>query len=56
MLLQESLVVVEYPKKLGHLIRDTLGPLHKLKDRRYGRTYIAVYGPGDGSQEGEVED
>ncbi|GAB4824003.1 hypothetical protein N2152v2_011049 [Parachlorella kessleri] len=52
---EESLVVVEYPKKLGHLIRDTLGPLQKLRDRRYGRTYIAVYGPGDGSQEGEEE-
>lgn len=43
--LQESIVIVEYPKKLAALVRPTLGPLEKLRDRRYGRTYLAIYGP-----------
>lgn len=43
--LQESIVIVEYPKKLASLVRPTLGPLEKLRDRRYGRTYMAIYGP-----------
>ena len=38
-------MVVEYPKKLGHLVPPTLGPLTKLRDRRYGRTLLAIYGP-----------
>ncbi len=42
---QESIVIVEYPKKLAALVRPTLGPLEKLRDRRYGRTYLAIYGP-----------
>ncbi|KAI3438534.1 hypothetical protein D9Q98_000962 [Chlorella vulgaris] len=42
---EESIVIVEYPKKLASLIRDKLGPLEKLRDRRYGRTYMAIYGP-----------
>ena len=42
---QESIVIVEYPKKLASLVRERLGPLEKLRDRRYGRTYLAVYGP-----------
>ena len=44
-LFQESIVIVEYPKKLASLVRPTLGPLEKLRDRRYGRTYLAIYGP-----------
>ena len=44
-LLQESIVIVEYPKKLASLVRERLGPLEKLRDRRYGRTYLAIYGP-----------
>ncbi|PSC76281.1 peptide deformylase [Micractinium conductrix] len=42
---EESIVIVEYPKKLAALVRPTLGPLHKLRDRRYGRTFLAIYGP-----------
>lgn len=42
---EESIVIVEYPKKLASLVRPTLGPLEKLRDRRYGRTYLAIYGP-----------
>lgn len=41
----QSVVLVEYPKKLVAQVRDTIGPLVKLRDRRYGRTYIALYGP-----------
>ena len=32
--LQETVVVVEYPKRLSHLIPERLGPLDKLRDRR----------------------
>jgi len=42
-----SIIVVEYPKKVVKEIRDRIGPLTKLRDRRYGRTLIAIYGPGD---------
>lgn len=40
-----SLVVVEYPKAESKSIADQLGPLVKLRDRRYGRTHVAIYGP-----------
>lgn len=43
----DSIVVVEYAKRLSHAIRDTIGPLHKIRDKRYGRTFVAVYGPTD---------
>ncbi|KAL0037059.1 hypothetical protein WJX77_011070 [Trebouxia sp. C0004] len=43
----ESIVIVEYAKRLSDVIRDTIGPLHKIRDKRYGRTYVAVYGPTD---------
>lgn len=42
-------MIVEYPKKLTALVRPTLGPLHKLRDRRYGRTFLAIYGPPSAS-------
>ena len=42
---QESIVIVGYPKKLASLVRERMGPLEKLRDRRYGRTYLAIYGP-----------
>lgn len=48
---QESIVVVEYPKKLASLVRQRLGPLEKLRDRRYGRTYMAIYGPAEQEDE-----
>ena len=41
----DSLVVVEYPKLLRNKMRETLGPLHRIRDKRYGRTFVAVYGP-----------
>lgn len=43
----ESIVIVEYAKRLSDVIRDTIGPLNKIRDKRYGRTYVAVYGPSD---------
>lgn len=43
-------MIVEYPKKLASLVRPTLGPLHKLRDRRYGRTYLAIYGPAEADE------
>ncbi len=47
-----SIVLVEYPKQLAHEVRDEMKPLKKIKDRKYGRTYLAVYGPADA----EVDD
>eukprot|EP01023_Acetabularia_acetabulum_P016652 TRINITY_DN18231_c0_g1_i1.p2 TRINITY_DN18231_c0_g1~~TRINITY_DN18231_c0_g1_i1.p2 ORF type:complete len:173 (-),score=27.16 TRINITY_DN18231_c0_g1_i1:241-759(-) len=40
-----SLVFIEYPKSLADQLRDTLGPLVRIKDKNYGRTQLAVYGP-----------
>ncbi|GBG81183.1 hypothetical protein CBR_g31858 [Chara braunii] len=37
--------IVEYPRKSKSEILDRCGPLHKIRDRRYGRTNVAVYGP-----------
>ncbi len=43
----ETIVVVEYAKRLSDVIQDTIGPLQKIRDKRYGRTFVAVYGPTD---------
>eukprot|EP00803_Ostreobium_quekettii_P005789 evm.model.scf_236.2 EVM.evm.TU.scf_236.2 scf_236:42268-51322(+) len=40
-----SFLFMEYPRQLKQQIRENLGPLVKMKDREYGRTYLAVYGP-----------
>ncbi|CAI5472885.1 unnamed protein product [Closterium sp. Yama58-4] len=42
---QETCMVVEYPIKTRDEILDTCGPLYKIKDRKYGRTNVAIYGP-----------
>eukprot|EP00899_Mesostigma_viride_P013982 jgi/Mesvir1/22585/Mv05006-RA.1 len=42
-----TIVIVEYPKKFRVDLPDTLGPLTKVRDRKYGRTFIALYGPVD---------
>ena len=52
----ESIVIVEYPKKLTHEVKGTIGPLRKLRDRRYGRTFIAVYGPASLEEDEEEEE
>lgn len=40
-----SFVVVEYPLREVKNVPDTLGPLVKFRDRRYGRTFLAIWGP-----------
>jgi len=40
-----TILFVEYPKQLAAEVPDTVGPLVKLRDRKYGRTFIALYGP-----------
>lgn len=45
MLHEGSYVIVEYPLKELRNIPDTLGPLVKVRDRRYGRTFLAIWGP-----------
>ncbi|GJP29995.1 hypothetical protein CLOM_g22020 [Closterium sp. NIES-68] len=42
---EDTCMVVEYPLKSRDEILDTCGPLHKIKDRKYGRTNVAIYGP-----------
>ena len=49
-----SMVLVEYPRQLAHEIRDTMAPLKKIKDRKYGRTYLALYGPADAVVDDEL--
>jgi 16S rRNA G966 N2-methylase RsmD len=39
-----SVVMIEYSKQNIKDIRRHVGSLSLLKSRRYGRTYIAVYG------------
>jgi 16S rRNA (guanine(966)-N(2))-methyltransferase RsmD len=39
-----TILLVEYPRQLAHQVPATLGPLAKVRDRKYGRTWIAVYG------------
>lgn len=54
-----SILFIEYPKQLSHQVKDTLGPLTKVRDRKYGRTWIAVYAPagsGGGGSGGEAFD
>ncbi|XP_057824598.2 uncharacterized protein LOC131036670 [Cryptomeria japonica] len=40
---KDSFILVEYPKRT--VMDDFCGPLVKIADKRYGRTYLAVYGP-----------
>lgn len=41
---EDTIVVVEYARKERDYIPDELGPLVKIRDRKYGRTYVAIYG------------
>ena len=38
-------VIVEYASEDAELIVEELGELVKLKERRYGRTFLVIYGP-----------
>jgi 16S rRNA (guanine(966)-N(2))-methyltransferase RsmD len=40
-----TFVVVEYPRLAAGEMPATLGPLARLRDRKYGRTLVAIYGP-----------
>lgn len=40
-----SVVIVEYPGRASREIPHVLGPLVRVRDRKYGRTNVAVYGP-----------
>ena len=48
-----SIVFVEYPKQLAEHVRPTLGPLIKVRDRKYGRTWIAIYAPANDDGDGD---
>lgn len=39
----KSVLFMEYPKQLSKEIQKEIGPLSMVKDRKYGRTYMAVY-------------
>lgn len=40
---QETIVLVEYPERVKSAILDTLAGLRKVRDRKYGRTWLALY-------------
>ena len=42
---KETFMVVEYPSKTKLTLPDAVGPLLLLKDRKFGRTRLALYGP-----------
>jgi len=44
-----SYILVEYPLKEQRAVPETLGPLVKIRDRRYGRTFLAIWGPAEGA-------
>ena len=50
-----TILFVEYPKQLSHQVVDRIGPLQRVRDRRYGRTWVALYAAADGSDEAEAE-
>ncbi|KAF8399374.1 hypothetical protein HHK36_015239 [Tetracentron sinense] len=41
---EDTFVVVEYPLRTD--MQDSCGCLVKIADRRFGRTHLAIYGPG----------
>jgi len=51
----ETIVIVEYARREKSQIPDDLGPLVKIRDRKYGRTFVAMYGPL-GAFEDEYDD
>lgn len=40
---EQTTIIVEYARKVSDAIRDTIGPLQKIRDKKYGRTLVAVY-------------
>lgn len=54
-----TILFVEYPKQLAHQVVDRLGPLQRVRDRRYGRTWVALYaaaGGGDEDGDGDAQE
>lgn len=45
LLSENTFMIVEYPLKSKHEMPDSCGALNRIKDRRYGRTNVAIYGP-----------
>ena len=46
-----TIVIVEYARREKRAIPDELGPLVKIRDRKYGRTFVAIYGPLDPNED-----
>ena len=44
---EESFVVVEYPQKSAKSVPRTLSGLVQLRNRKFGRTNVVVFGPVD---------
>eukprot|EP00210_Caulerpa_lentillifera_P004807 g4589.t1 len=40
-----TIIFMEYPRQLSREVQQNIGNLEKIKDRAYGRTHLAVYGP-----------
>lgn len=45
---EQTVVIVEYARKVSDVIRNQIGPLHKVRDKKYGRTLVAVYAMEEG--------
>lgn len=45
LIMPSTYVIVEHAKEDTNAIPEELGPLTKLRERKYGRTYIVIYGP-----------
>jgi 16S rRNA G966 N2-methylase RsmD len=48
---QRTILFVEYPRQLSAQIPETVGELVRVKNRKYGRTLVAVYGPATMSED-----
>ncbi|KAG1673014.1 hypothetical protein FOA52_005944 [Chlamydomonas sp. UWO 241] len=53
---ENSIMFVEYPRQLSHQVPDVVGPLVRVRDREYGRTLIAVYGPSGGGESSDGDE
>jgi 16S rRNA (guanine(966)-N(2))-methyltransferase RsmD len=42
---KDTFIIVEYPYRDKAMITEMCGNLYKIRDRRYGRTNLAMYGP-----------
>jgi 16S rRNA (guanine(966)-N(2))-methyltransferase RsmD len=52
-----TIVFVEFPKQLMGQMRDRIGPLHKVREKSYGRTWVATYAAtSDGHADGDDGD